>query len=793
MKRSVSNPPFLAVAVALVLTGECSGHAQHISHEGWSLDADPGAGVLKIGHERLGDLLTHIQLNVQSARGLTSCRTWTCTPREPVTLVIQTKEPQTTWVFEMTASALKLSCSAPNGLLTARTPVSKDRMVARLLDLEGFPVEWSGTEEVTNGYGGNRTHNPSHLPRRNPECMYFGLGQVSGSIFHSLFDRPTDIAIDFPEQTRLQTTANRPGALEVILPLPASAEIRLTPDYYTHSLGLPFYVPLREDRFPRPPMVWRSWTSYFGEVTEAAVATNADWIAEHLKPYGFQYVQLDDGYDRDLKEGHYWLDHWDPKTFPHGPQWLANYIRSKGLHAGLWLVPNACAGPVESHPDWYLRDKEGKIIQDYGTPALDSTNPEVLDFLTKLFTTLRDWGFDYYKFDGEQALPKYVPAVDRDRLHDKSVDPLVAYRHRLEVIRQVIGPQSFVEGCPAGTPLNGIGFFNSYFNGEDLYSSWQGMYPLFSSINANAFLNRIVVYVMPGEGIEVGEPMSADETRHRRSNGLVKTAADRENPLTEFGVSLAEARTLVSLVALTGVAYSLTSVMPELPAERVALLQRTLPTMPITPIDLFSRGTDIDWDTFKRVRADTYIHNYPEVVDLKIDGAAGVYDVVALPNWRGSPVTKNLSFAEKLGLDPTAKYAVFDFWNQQLLGVFADHINTEIDSHDTRVLQIHPLRNRPQLIGTSRHITGEYSILEQKWDEAGRSLTGRSETVPGAPYTLFVHVPKDRAVSNVRATVQGGKILSVQHHRSDESLSIMFAGQSEPVDWRIEFGGAHVR
>ena len=48
-----------------------------------------------------------------------------------------------------------------------------------------------------------------------------------------------------------------------------------------------------------------------------------------------------------------------------------------------------------------------------------------------------------------------------------------------------------------------IGFFNSYFNGEDDYNSWQGMYALFSSINANAFLNHIVVYVMPGEGIEL--------------------------------------------------------------------------------------------------------------------------------------------------------------------------------------------------------------------------------------------------------------------------------------------------
>src|SRR5208283_324251 len=137
--------------------------------------------------------------------------------------------------------------------------------------------------------------------------------------------------------------------------------------------------------------------------------------------------------------------------------------------------------------DWYLYSKENKIVQDYETPALDSSNPEVAGFLKKLFTTLDDWGFEYYMFDGEFSLPKYVPGIDLDRLYDKSIDSLVAYRDRLALIRQTIGPQRFVEGCPAGTPLNGIGYFDAYFTGEDMYPSWDEQYSLFSSINADAF------------------------------------------------------------------------------------------------------------------------------------------------------------------------------------------------------------------------------------------------------------------------------------------------------------------
>ena len=52
-------------------------------------------------------------------------------------------------------------------------------------------------------------------------------------------------------------------------------------------------------------------------------------------------------------------------------------------------------------------------------------------------------------------------------------------------------------------------------------------------------------------------------------------------------------------------------------------MQRTLPTMPIEPVDLFSRGTDSRWDTFKHVRAEDYVHHYPELLDLKVNAEIG--------------------------------------------------------------------------------------------------------------------------------------------------------------------------
>jgi len=759
-----------------------------VSSDGWSVTLDEQRHTLHISHEILATVLADARLNLRSERGLNRLTSWSVEKKGQNRLSIQTAQPPTAWLLELAPNTLKISSTSTDAVLTAKAPAQSDRIVARLLDPQGFPVNWLGTTEVVGSYGGRQTRNPSFLPRRNPEVMYFALGQVSSSNLHSLFDRKTDTAISFSDQTVMQRSRQDADLLEVTIPVPGNTLIRLLPDYFTKTLGLPFYVPLDDSHFPSAPSVWCSWDSYYADVREEDIVRNTDWIAAHLKPYGFDYIALDDGYDRGPRGEHYWTQEWDQKKFPHGAKWLTAYIKSKGLHPGLWLVPNSYAGAVEQHPDWYLRDREGKLILDYNTPALDSTNPEVLDFLKKEFTALDEMGFEYYKFDGEHALPKYAPAVDTTRLYDKAIDPIVVYRNRLKLIRETIGPERFIEGCPAGTPLNGIGYFNSYFNGEDMYPSWQGSYALFSSINANAFLNHIVVYTMAGEGIEVAPRMTFEEAAKKRPAPVLEVARTREDPLVGFGATLAEARTLVSYVSLTGVVYALSSVAPELPVERARLLQMTLPSMPILPIDLFSRGADLpSWDLFKHTTPEYYIHNYPEILDLKVNAKSGVYDVVGLTNWRGETATRELPFAEKLGLEPGSRYVAFDYWGQKLFGIFKDRMKVEIEPHDTRVFLLHPLLDRPQLIGTSRHITGAFSILDLGWDASKSRLHGSSRTVPGETYSLWVYVPQEMSVSQVRAATSDGQEIPARHELVGNSLKISMQGQRSVVAWEIEF------
>jgi len=756
-----------------------------VSGSQWTLTIDAEQGAITVKNKTVGVLLQNVHLFVNAAKGRQELKQWHAQEKDGQ-LQIRTSEPPTGWSFELGENTLTISSTEYDGELIADAPAPPSRIIARLMDDSGVPVDWVGTREVAGTYGGSLTHNRSFLPRVNPDVMYFTLGQTEGSLFHSLFDRETDTAIDFGEAVAMSRNPQNPDLLKITLPVHGSRIIRLIPGYYTKTLGVPFYSNFDDTNFRAAPMVWSSWTSYYEDVTEADMTLNADWIAAHLLPYGFEYVELDDGYDR-TPEGHSWIENWDRKKFPHGPQWLTSYIRSKGLKAGIWLVPNSYAAGLRTHPEQYLYDKKGRVVQDYSTPALDSTNPEALEVVRRVFRTLDDWGFDYYKLDGEHALPKYAPTVDTTRLHDAGADFIASYRSRLEVIRKTIGSDRFLEVCPAGTPLNAVGYANSYFNGDDVYNNWQGMYSLFSSVYANGFLNHLLVYVMPGEGIELGEPMSVDEAAKKRKPIVLETERDREEPLTGFGVTDAEARTLVSLIALTGVAYPLASVTPELPEARVKMLQGALPTLPIIPMDLFSRGTQSSWDKFKHIQPDYYIHNYPEMIDLKVRASAGTYDVVGVTNWRSKEADKRVSFADKLGLDDKSNYVVFDFWNQKALGTFKDHVDVPIPPHDTRILLIHPVMDHPQVIGLSRHISGSYSLLSQRWDPSSKTLEGVSAAVPGVPYSLWFHISEGSRPLDVKAFSEDQKAVPIEMKTEGDVLQATFRGQKTKVAWEVHF------
>jgi hypothetical protein len=62
------------------------------------------------------------------------------------------------------------------------------------------------------------------------------------------------------------------------------------------TLGIKFFSPIDKSVFPLPPSGWCSWYFYYQEIDENEIKQNAKWIADNLKDFGAEYVQIDDGW-----------------------------------------------------------------------------------------------------------------------------------------------------------------------------------------------------------------------------------------------------------------------------------------------------------------------------------------------------------------------------------------------------------------------------------------------------------------------------------------------------------------
>ncbi|WP_327315265.1 glycoside hydrolase family 36 protein [Streptomyces sp. NBC_01235] len=206
---------------------------------------------------------------------------------------------------------------------------------------------------------------------------------------------------------------------------------------------------------PRPaPTVWCSWYEYFTAVTEDDVHENLRAMDTLDLPV--DVVQIDDGYQRALGD---WLALSGRFRSRAG---IADTIRARGRRAGIWTAPflvDPSSELAAGHPDWLVGSADGGFAHagrnwGHDLRVLDTTHPEAAAYLTDVFRTLRTEGYDYFKVDF-----LYAGALDGVR-HDRSADPLTAYRSGIELIRAAIGPEAYLLGC--GAPiLPSIGLFDA--------------------------------------------------------------------------------------------------------------------------------------------------------------------------------------------------------------------------------------------------------------------------------------------------------------------------------------------
>ena len=729
---------FFSLALVLIMIGvSCT--STSLESNDWTVTTDKKTKTFSIEHSELGPVLNKMKPQVEKNNKKISPSDWKVKVEGNLITIITDKSEQTAWEIKTEPNSIGLSCSSEKAVVTGRAPASAERIPARLEDQDN-------------------------------DILYTSLGLVSAENIHCLFDRSTDTMIDFSDGSLLRRNDQDPSLMDVDIHVDESISIQLIRDYYINVLGLKYYQP-KPDRFETAPIAWSSWYCYYMGTTEEDLVKETDTLAQYLKPYGLEYVQLDACYTRG-NEANY-LE-WNKEAFPNGGKWIFDYIKSKGLKPALWVNIYGSnyekAECEEKYPEnFYLRDDKGELSSacctaDKTVVRLDYTNPDVIErHLKPMFDILKNqWGLTYIKDAGWGTWMDYYEE-NKEQAFDPSRDSRDVYVEVQKALRETLGPDVYIGGCAMHEVGLGFGIFDGSRIGGDDRAVWypekergMSMQTYFHSLFGGNYLNNIVWHCDPD-------------------------AAMVRSPLT-----LEEGRTVVTAIALTGQLYMASDFMARLPINKVELYRKTMPTTPIVPIDLYPYKIESN----KRegvVWCCPRVKEFPRAIDLKVNGSTGLYDVVALFNWDDEQDKKTVELDKDLGLNSEKEYMAFDFWNQKPVMVTDHLISCDIPAHGTRVFVIKEILEKPQLAATSRHITCAVSVKEMNWDSDSKTLSGLSEIIVGSPYSVFVHVPLGMSVSEVDSNSE-----VMFEKRMDSVLEIRFSGefddeQENNLEWTVKF------
>jgi len=195
------------------------------------------------------------------------------------------------------------------------------------------------------------------------------------------------------------------------------------------------------DLAPTPPMGWNSFDAYDCRINEAEFKATVDYMAENLKPHGYEYAVVDyiwwhpepGNWDTPRRKGHPNL-RYAPDGKPLYPEYvtmdnygrllpavqrfpsaaegmgfkpLADYVHSKGLKFGIHIMRGIHRLAV--YHDTPIKGTEYSAAQ-IGEPwdtciwcnhmyGVDASRPGAQEYYNSLFELYAEWGVDYIKAD----------------------------------------------------------------------------------------------------------------------------------------------------------------------------------------------------------------------------------------------------------------------------------------------------------------------------------------------------------------------------------------------------------
>jgi hypothetical protein len=240
-------------------------------------------------------------------------------------------------------------------------------------------------------------------------------------------------------------------------------------------------------------------------------------------------------------------------------------------------------------------------------------------------------------------------------------------------------------------------------------------------------------------------------------------------------LTLDQARAWAALQGLTGQALMSSDRLMDLSDERVELLKRVYPAANIRPLDLFPAGRN------KRIW------------DLKVNHLGRQYDEVGVFDFSDVNSERTRLSWKDLGLPSQTAVHVFDFWNKEYLGAWAEGMMVETAPASCRLLTLLPANDRIQVISTSRHLTqGWLDLVALSQNESGETFKGASKLIRNDPYELRFVFPRgtNYAASSAVARGPAGELqVRIANHQGWAVIQ-MTAPQTGEVAWEVRFAPA---
>lgn len=234
-----------------------------------------------------------------------------------------------------------------------------------------------------------------------------------------------------------------------------------------------------------PPMGWNSWDCYGPTVEESEVKANADYMAENLKKFGWQYIVIDirwfvendkaGGYNQ--TDPRYVIDEfgrYQPAVnrFPsaangQGFKAIADYIHKKGLKFGIHIMRGIPKIAVDrklpimgsdgvTADQIYSKDLQCTWLRDNYTIVANKKGAQ--EYYNSLFDLYASWGLDFIKID------------DLSRPY---------HQGEIELIRKAIdqcGRPIVLSASPGETPIENANHVRTHANMwrmvDDVWDTW---------------------------------------------------------------------------------------------------------------------------------------------------------------------------------------------------------------------------------------------------------------------------------------------------------------------------------